>query len=165
MKKKISNISPNEKEFEAPSGYFDNLESNLFDKISKKGFILESNIPFPFNAPEGYFAQLEEDVFDQTIRIQPQLKITHKRNFAPWYRIAAALLIASGFSFWYFGQGEPQNEMALADISNEEILAYLGEQELNTDDIYSLFPEEVMLNDVSEDEMLDYVDVDMLTDI
>jgi hypothetical protein len=157
-------------DFEAPKEYFGSFEDKLFDRIGKGGYVLESNIPAPFLAPKGYFEDLEQDVLDQTVNIKPSLQIVHKRNFAPWYRIAAAILVAGGFSMWYFGSSprSSNQEVALSEISNAEILAYLEDQKLSSDELFAIVQEIDNPNPVdqaAEDELLDFLDPEMLNEI
>jgi hypothetical protein len=96
-----------------------------------------------FEVPDGYFEKLPGII---------QSRVTEtsvKEHWSPFYRyglrfaLPAVLLLAFGI-FWYqHSQENKSAEGILASIQTEDLLAYLGESDLTTEELL----DEVHLND------------------
>jgi hypothetical protein len=166
-KDKIPNFEG--QDFQAPKGYFDKLEDDLLSRISGKKYVLESNIPHPFTTPDFYFEGLEQDVLEQTVLLNSaphSMSVTHKRSFVSYYRVAAAAILIFVGAFWFLNRTENTETIALDAISNEEILAYLEDEKLNSEDLYNIVKDEIDTNigieELNEEELLDFIDGDYL---
>lgn len=88
-----------------------------------------------FEVPEGYFDSLPTKI---QARISGEKPI-EQPGFAGYYKLQYILpviaLLAVGV-YWFLDQQDPRNaESILASVRTEELVAYLGDSELTTDDL------------------------------
>lgn len=90
----------------------------------------------PFTVPEGYFENLP-------MKIQSRVEVKKKESWSrtPAFRLAFSLatMIAIVFSVFMFFSQSPTPEDLLADIPQEELLAYIDLVQLEESDILSAF--------------------------
>jgi hypothetical protein len=136
MKETLKHIAPTlhrlkgkKKPFQVPNGYFENLESTVFDKLNKKSFVV----------PEKYFEKIEEHVFAKinNEKKAKKFKVLTLSNYTKYLitSIAAAIII-------YFSLIK-QDEISL---NEDSIIAYLELEEelLSTYDIASVLDDDTL---------------------
>jgi hypothetical protein len=136
----------NQPDFGVPEGYFENLSDKIFAKISanQKQKISIENLPKSnvFRVPEGYF---DTDILLKK-STQKETKIikvrwwNHKKLL--WSAAASVVLLAT--SIWLLLPKQSETDLALDEINQKEIVAYLETQDL------SLIESVEMVNDSTQ---------------
>ena len=144
--------------FEAPEGYFDQLENKIKARVAEDASILSKedklNIP-PFEAPEGYFEGFEERLQSKLAGEEEESETTkviplYQRN---WFRMAIAAVLVMGF--FLFKPPLP-NDGGFDGLSEETMMAYLAEEDINLDMIASLDGFDMAIDEILEEETADY---------
>ena len=86
----------------------------------------------------GYFDKLEENILSKTVESK-KTNFTVVRNKWVYFRNAAAILLIGAFSVLVYNQQKPKDEFA--EISSEEMIAYLAEENLTDADLSTLVTE------------------------
>ena len=137
----------------------------------------KNNLPkeHPFHVPEGYFDQLKSDIFKK-IEAEED-KNTKHIHLGIWHyaSIAAVILVALAVGFNLFTkEPQPKNDL-LADVSTEELVAYLNMQDITAEEIIEYAgAEDINASDldygnidenIDEDLLLLYGDIDLENDL
>lgn len=110
-----------------------------------------------FEVPEGYFEDLPMKIQQ---RIEQEKKSPQTIQLPVWsMALAASILLILSFVF-IFNENEQSAEELLAEISQEELIAYVDYFDLDVYDIASAFPEDAELIEFEEMEMLDGLDME-----
>ena len=108
-----------------------------------------------YKVPEGYFEDLPMRI-QQRIDQEKATRSTFK--LPAWsFAMAASIVLIVTF-FFIFNGSENTAESLLAEISEEDLIAYLGELELDSYDLASAFPETTNELIFEEREMLDAIE-------
>ncbi|WP_304234944.1 hypothetical protein [Jiulongibacter sediminis] len=163
--------------FKADSEYFAQFEKRILDKTERSVFHLPLGIEHPFQAPEGYFQKLESSVLGQAHQNKPSQSVFTKiwRNSTTYVRAAAVVLAigAAGYFFLNSNNTATNSEIAFADFETETLVSYLENQELDMVDFASIVDDSFEANglnidpldEVSEDELLQLIDLQYANDI
>ena len=131
-----------ENAFKTPENYFENLADRIQNKISEQNFEHEKTKIYleklekvnVFKVKEHYFEDLAEKIEkDSRLKTQdtrPFFKISWsvQRTFAA----AASVIFLVGISWFFMAKPPKENpELALKNISNQEIINYLQDQDLS----------------------------------
>lgn len=85
MKKKIQSSG-----FKIPEGYFENFESDLYNRIDEKDFPEKSG----FTVPENYFDQLPQTVAEAVSKENKTIRLFPGKTLAAVSAVAALLILA-----------------------------------------------------------------------
>lgn len=167
--------------FKNEEDYFDKFESNLLAKITGKTYHLPLGLNHPFTAPSGYFEKLEVIVLQKTAEVtgnqsNPFVKIWKSNNVA--LRAAAAVFLISviGFAVLKQNQTPAFNQNTLAELETDAIVDYLENEPLSFSDLavavegsdfseVGSFISEDHLNDLKEEDLLQFIDIQYFKDI
>ena len=109
-----------------------------------------------FKVPEGYFEDLP-------MRIQKRVdseKPAVRQLLMPKWGLALAASIALIVTFVFvFNNNSPSPEDMLADISHDELVAYLEQMELDEYEIASAFDEDMEIFETEDTNVLDGIDL------
>lgn len=164
--------------FEADSDYFKKLEKSVLAKTEKSAFHLPLGIEHPFKSPVGYFQNLENEVLTKTVDENSSQSVFNKvwRNSRTYLRAAAAVLVV-GFAGYFIVNSESSNTeetLAFSDFETETLVSYLENQELDIVDFASVmddkfenndFPGNEPLNNISEEGLIQLIDIQYANDI
>lgn len=109
----------------------------------------------PFKTPEGYFEDLPLKI--QT-RIQKKEKHTSVRLPSWKFALAASILVLV-VTYFIADQKPLSAEMMLAEVSQDELIAYLDNMDINLEDITTTFQE--TSNELEFEEMNGLEELDM----
>lgn len=105
-----------------------------------------------FNVPEGYFDKLPGIIQARVTKAQPAPRFSLAK-FSLRYALPAVVVVA-GALFWYIGitpSVDPEN--ILAGIDTEELVAYINESDLSTEELM----EQVELDQTDIENIVDEV--------
>lgn len=109
-----------------------------------------------FQVPEGYFEDLP-------MRIQKRVdseKPVTRQQFIPKWGLALASSIALIVTFVFvFNNNGPSPEDMLAEVSQDELVAYLEQMELDEYEIASAFDEDMEIFETEDTNVLDGIDL------
>ncbi len=111
-----------------------------------------------FEVPDGYFDRLPGVIQARVTEKQPELAWG---SFALKFALPAVALVAVAVFFWN-GPAALSSEELLAGIDSEQLVAYLGESELNSDDLLEFVPLDQEEASALEDNALNEIE---LTDL
>jgi len=112
----------------------------------------------PFTVPDGYFDQLTRDI---------QARVSEKPATrwmpAPALRwslagVAAAIIVA--IVVWMPGKNEASPEEMLAEVSDEDLIAYLETMSIEEDELIEMVPEESVDDILLIEEPLDNLELE-----
>ena len=111
----------------------------------------------PFTVPEGYFDELTNSIHDKIHR-KP------RREWIPqgqlrWSMIAASLALLVTISWVFWPKDEVSAEQLLAQVSEQDLIAYLDFQELTEADLLDGISEDILEELWTEDEVLEDLDL------
>ncbi|MCP9770254.1 hypothetical protein EGI22_20305 [Lacihabitans sp. LS3-19] len=136
-----------------PEGYFENLEEQI---LAKKNIEILKGAD-KLETPEGYFDSLENDILSKTVE-QKKSNFTVQKGGFKYFRNAAAILLISAISVLFYRQSQPKD--AFADISNEEMIAYLADQPLTDTQLETVVDETITVPvnlEVSDQELEQFI--------
>ena len=110
----------------------------------------------PFEAPEGYFKDLPMRI---QAKIDGKKSVTVKQRIPAWSLAMASFALIFTFVFVFY-DNQPSAEDLLADISEEELMAYLDEIELDEYDIASAFENDLDILNLDENSVLDGINME-----
>ncbi len=115
--------------FGVPENYFDSLSDKILARINQKQSISLENLPKEniFKVPDGYFEELPNLIEKRVNQNKGVFRIIRNTKF---WAAAASILIMFGLA-WYFIPQKSEVEIALENISKEEIQQYLNQQDLS----------------------------------
>jgi hypothetical protein len=164
--------------FKADSEYFNQTEKRILSKVEKSAIHLPFGINHPFKAPEGYFQEIEKKVLTGTQeRKTTQVSVFSEiwRNGSNYMRAAAAVFVigAAGYYFLNGNNSAVSTEVAFTDFETETLVSYLENQELDIQDFASIIDENFedstlgadSFDEISEDELLQLIDIQYTNDI
>jgi hypothetical protein len=128
------------KENKTPEGFFEDLESQILAKVQIENFAKKAKL----STPAGYFDKLEESILSKTVETEKP-KFTVVRNKWVYFRNAAAALLIGTFSVLVYNQNQPKD--AFAEISSQEMIAYLSEENLSETELETLVEENTSVNE------------------
>jgi Lhr-like helicase len=140
MSKNNEHKDPKKNTFSAPEGYFDQFASRLMHQIEenelKESAPILHSIPKKdvYTAPDGYF---------ENFRLEKSLvrEIGTVRRLM-YYAAAAAAIFILGYTLLPASEtSSGKAEITLADVSDEELNSYVGEElplEMNEDDVHEI---------------------------
>ena len=105
----------------------------------------------PYKVEPGYFAELNNDVMNRVSESSSKASFGFSPKLA-WAIASMGVVLFIGL-FWFSNVSQPEQVDYLADITDEEILTYLGTYELTDDDLLSVV-EESDINDPLNEEIL-----------
>jgi hypothetical protein len=116
-----------------------------------------------FTVPEGYFEKLPGRIQSRIVAgssSEPSFFVAYKLQ----YILPAVLVVASGVTFWLSGlPTENSSENLLASVETSDLIAYLNDSELTTEDVIeNVNFDQEDLNEIEDevyDEHLDGVDL------
>lgn len=105
-----------------------------------------------FHVPDGYFEELP-------LRIQKRMEVESQplRSIPSWSLALASCVVIVIASLIIFGRSENSAEELLAEISEQDLVAYLDQLDLDEYELVSTFP--------SEAEQLEFPNIEMLDDV
>jgi hypothetical protein len=109
-----------------------------------------------FKVPEGYFEDLPLRIQK---RIQQESPIKRRRINAWSLAMAASLVIIITYVF-FIPNNTPTPEELLAEVSHEELLAYLDEVEIDEYELVSAFGDNEEIFEFEDTNVLDGIDID-----
>lgn len=124
-----------------------------------------------YNAPEGYFEQLPGRIQK---RISTEGESKHSFFYAFRFQLAAAVVLLAVGVWWFLPQQQLSDaESILATVQTEDMVAYLDDSDLTTEDVlehgeFDMFDAEEIETEVYElnttdeelDEIIDNLDID-----
>lgn len=118
----------------------------------------------PFEAPEGYFDKLPGRIQARIATPEPAMAWG---RMALRYALPVTVLAVAAFLLW--SRPELSPEEMLARVDSEQLVAYLQEADLNTDDLLEAIPlepaeAEAIEQGTMEEITLDDLDLDLLLD-
>jgi hypothetical protein len=115
--------------------YFEELESNVLAciKIDELKSLKTADIS------DGYFDQLEQNILSQTIN-ENKSKFSILRNFPKVFKYAAVLMVFLGLA--YFGKNKFLPQDQFAEISSEEMISYLNDQNIANNEITNILSQD-----------------------
>lgn len=154
------NTTTHKASFSMPNGYFEKLSSNILSKIDsleKNKITLESlekvnifNVPVGyfeqsqlnigierfgkdqiFNVPNGYFESLSKQILSKTVYKNKIIKVNWWNKSAVKWSAAASIVLMFGLWFATPQFDKDKTELALENISKEDIKTYLETQDLS----------------------------------
>lgn len=140
-----------------PKGYFDELplkiQSSIDTPISLES-VKKENI---HQVPDQYFEELP---------LKIQTKINEQKGTSPvfagrmqlaWMMTAAMIIFIIGWLFYPLGNDRLTADQILADIQSEDLIEYLYEENISTEDILASIDQDFLLDemDAIEAEMID----------
>lgn len=117
-----------------------------------------------FEVPKGYFEGLPMKIQK---RIDAERPIS-KQSFIPKWRLALAASLVLVITFVFvFNNDEPSPEEMLAEVSQDELVAYLDLLELDEYEIASAFDEDLDIFETEDTNVLDGIDLgdDAINDV
>ncbi len=108
-----------------------------------------------FEVPEGYFDRLPGIIQARVAEKRPEVAWG---SFAVKFALPAVALVAAGLFFWS-GPTAMSTEDMLAGIDSEQLVAYLGESELNADDLLESVPLDQDEASALEDDALNEIEL------
>lgn len=159
---KLPSIKPN---FDTPNGYFDTLSDRIFAKIDTAENVKISLEKLPketiYRVPEGYFDSLSEKIINQlpTKKQTKVLKVNWWQNSRVVWSAAASIFWVVGFLYMFLPNiMKSDTEVALNNVSSQEIAQYLETQDLSQLEIEAV---EVAKNTVkdSDNQLFEHLDV------
>lgn len=110
-----------------------------------------------FNVPEGYFEELPLKILR---RIEAEKSKSRSIPLPSWsFALAAAVVVLVSFVV-FLGGSESKAEKLLAEVSEEDLVAYIEELELDEYDLVATFPETTDNMEFEEFEMMDGLDLE-----
>ena len=106
-----------------------------------------------YKVPEGYFENLPLQIQQRVEAEKSENKVIRLPSWS--YAVAASIVLMVSFVFM-FDNPDPTAETLLADVSEEALIAYLEEIEIDEYDIASALP---------DGENLQFEDINMLNDL
>ena len=111
-----------------------------------------------FEVPDGYFDRLP-------MKIQARVETTDKTRPIPIWNLAlryALPVVIVGFALFYYFKPKPdQTENLLASISNENLIAYLDESDIEESDLLEI----ANFNESDADSLSQYLNDNLLGDL
>lgn len=152
---------PKEQPFKASEDYFSELENQILGKISLEKISKKEAFQLP---SDDYFEKMEAKILEKTVgkKQSPFLEVFRNKKI---FRYAASAIIISGLGFGFYKyQEKPADQFA--QISSEEMVAYLADQPLTDTDLEMIVTETGDLNieptttleTVSENEIMKYLE-------
>lgn len=139
------------KGFDTPDGYFEHLEAQVLSKTVGNGFVV----------PEDYFNNLERRINSRVAPQKDQIALLYGGK--KWIAMAAASLFAVGMLVFLLRKPDPQYLSQLSALSDEEIIHYVGFEDLNDAHLFELaFKENEKQNDQTEQYLLNTADADLI---
>lgn len=155
-----TNSIPNKATFSMPAGYFEKLSNNILNKIDSLGnnkITLESlekvnifNVPEgyfeksqlnigiervgkenTFNVPNDYFETLNKQILSKTTLEAKIIKVNWWNKSAVKWSAAASVVLMFGLWFATPQFNKDKTELALENVSKEDIKTYLETQDLS----------------------------------
>lgn len=156
----ITDAIPSKQPFEVPNNYFESLESKINAKISNLDSeeTIELNPAIfskeiPFQVPNNYFNALPLSVQDKVENTTT--KWVFHFNWSPQVKLALipAMMLAFVFGYIFFFNSNEQikTDELIAQVSSEDLIAYLESSDLSTEDIL----DNIDLNSISNEFELD----------
>ncbi|MFY0652057.1 MAG: hypothetical protein JXQ96_08500 [Cyclobacteriaceae bacterium] len=131
--------------FQVPEGYFDKLSVSIQEKVELEqadDFGLEFiNLPkqHPFQIPNRYFEELPSIIQDRVIETKKDsiFSWVFGTSQAKWALVPAMMaLFILGYSLFFQGKnGTLNTEDIIAEVSTQDLVAYLEQSDLSSDDI------------------------------
>ena len=88
-----------------------------------------------FNVPEGYFDELPGIIQSRIAKSKESRAVSPVFGYALKYAFAVVVIAAVAF-FWFQQPGAPQSpESLLASINTEDLVAYLNDDDISTDEL------------------------------
>jgi len=110
--------------------------------------------------PEGYFEELPMKIQK---RIEMEQSSSNSFKIPAWsLAMAASIVVIVGFIFFWGGKNTSVEEL-LAEIPEEELMAYVEELNLDAYDLATAFPETTEELEFEDIEMMDELEVDDLS--
>ncbi|WP_255080176.1 hypothetical protein [Lacihabitans sp. CCS-44] len=128
------------KENKTPEGFFDELEEQISAKVRIESLLQKTEL----DTPIGYFESLEENILSKTVATK-KAKFTVFRNKWVYFRNAAAILLIGTFSVLVYNQSQPKDEFA--EISSEDMIAYLAEESLSEEELGTIVEENAAVHE------------------
>jgi hypothetical protein len=139
------------KAFDTPVGYFERLEAELLSKTAGNGFAV----------PDDYFNNLEGRIKSRMANQKAQFALLYGGK--KWIALAAASLLAVGMLVFLLRKPDPQYVSQLNALSDEEIIYYVGFEDLNDAHLLELaFNGNEKQNDQTEQYLLNTADADLI---
>ncbi|MEO9802129.1 MAG: hypothetical protein ABJF04_02725 [Reichenbachiella sp.] len=140
-----------------PDGYFDELPLKIQSRIDERISIEAIKKESIHQVPEQYFEELP---------LKIQTKINEQKDTAPvfvgrmqlaWIMTAAMSIFIIGWLFYPTGTDELTPDQILASIQSEDLIEYLYEENISTEDILASIDEGFLLDEMGalESEMID----------
>ncbi len=141
--------------FTTPEGYFDTLHNSIMEQVNtidensmEHSRHLKENI---FTVPEGYFESLTNSIEQKTILKEPKVVPLFART---WVRYAVAAAVMFLAVFLALGPGDVNRISDLGELSDQEILEYLIDEDISSlDMIASIDGAELALSELIDEEM------------
>jgi len=158
-----------ENKFTTPTGYFDNFNARLMDKIVKEESLIPKNDGF--GVPDNYFTSLNAQLSKKLNTEEP--KVISLKLYKKFYYAAASIAAMLLLGFWLNQKNE--TKLNFEDLATTELDAYFEDNNLDISsyeiaDYVSL--ENINLTDITEkniedNTILEYLDdnVDELDDL
>lgn len=155
----LHNLAPG---FTSPKDYFDNIESQIMDRVSLSTKVSSRNA---FKVPENYFEELDSRILDNTLAsARKESKVfSIFRNTTLRYAASVAAILLIFISIFQFQKAQDFKNISTAHISSYIDSGYLDYSDI---DFEALLTDE-MLDDVSlfsslsQDELFDYLSYDV----
>lgn len=110
-----------------------------------------------FKVPDRYFEDLPMKIQN---RVGSEKQVTERQFIPVWsLALAACLALFITFVFVFNDNNGTSPEEMLAEISKDELVAYLGQMELDEYEIASAFDEDLEIFDTEDTNMLDGIDL------
>ena len=152
----VSDAIPSKLAFEVPNNYFEGLESKINAKIvnleTKETLELNPAIfskNLPFQTPNSYFQGLSGSIQDRVEKTNS--KWVFNLNWTPQVKLvlipAMAIALVFGYIFFFNTNETLSTDELLAQVSSEDLIAYLENSDMSTEDII----DNIDINSISDD--------------
>lgn len=110
-----------------------------------------------FEVPEGYFEDLPMKIQK---RIEEEKKETKPFRLPSWSLAMAASIVVIVSLVFIFNNNTVSAEDMLAEIAEEDLVAYIGQLEMDEYDLADAFPDEAGVIDFEDINMFDGMDIE-----
>ena len=124
-------------DIKTPDSYFEDLENKIFSQVKIESLKDAGKL----NTPDGYFESLENKILSKSIA-EKKPTFTIFRNKVVYFRNAAAVLLIGAMSVLVYKQNNPKDQFA--EISSDEMVAYLNEQTLTETELTTVVDENTL---------------------
>ena len=107
----------------------------------------------PFKVPDGYFDELTTSIQDRIHHKPKHVWMPHGQ--LQWSVIGASLALLVTLSWMFWPKNEVSAEQLLAQVSEQDLIAYLDFQDLTEDDLLDGVSEDVLEGLWAEEEVLE----------